>query len=99
MYLLRIQKSNGGWGWRLGAGCWELVAKQPVLADSVTADRRRSTLNPLNSQKKPRHMLSVFCGFCVVRCVGGSWFTEYGPLARFSFASSADLQVRRVGQA
>src|SRR4051812_5667354 len=25
-------------------------------------------------------MLSVFCGFCVVRCVGWSWFTEYRPL-------------------
>src|SRR3954447_20375194 len=25
-------------------------------------------------------MLSVFCGFCVVRCVGWSWLTEYRPL-------------------
>src|SRR4051794_3415108 len=27
-------------------------------------------------------MLSVFCGFCVVRCVAWQWFTEYRPLAQ-----------------
>src|SRR3954454_16898091 len=27
-------------------------------------------------------MLSVVCGFCVVRCVGWEWVTEYRPLAQ-----------------
>src|SRR3954451_19672695 len=65
----------------------------------MLSNQRRSTLNPLNplnSQKELRHLLSAFCGFCVERCVGWSWFTEYRPLAWADETSTRQMDVAVV---
>src|SRR4051812_4550251 len=47
-------------------------------------------------------MLSVFCGFCVVRCARWSWFTEYRPLVPRRCAArqreGEDVRARRSAE-